>query len=178
MELESLTCDNCGARLDISPAANFVTCASCGSRLAIKRTPGAAYTEVLDRLDRRTERMAADLETIRLQNELERIDREWESEREQYMIRGRHGSGITPGAGSAIAGVVGGLAAAAFGVFWMSMAASMSAPAFFPLFGLVFIAIALGGAAYTVLKTVLYTGAERDYQQRREEILAQLDRRR
>jgi hypothetical protein len=54
----------------------------------------------------------------------------------------------------------------------------MGAPAFFPLFGLIFIAIALGGAVYTVVKTMQYTEAEREYQRRREEILVQLNCRR
>lgn len=45
-------------------------------------------------------------------------------------------------------GAIGGLAVAAFGVFWVITAASMGAPSFFVGFGVVFILMALGGAAY------------------------------
>lgn len=177
MKLESLTCNNCGAPLQVSTRAHFVTCASCGSRLAIKRTTSAIYTETLKRLDRRTARMERNLQSIRLQAQLERIDREWEMTREQYMIRGRYGAQTTPGIGAAIVGVVVGLLAAAFGVFWTTIAATMGAPEFFPLFGVVFIVVALGGTAYNVLKTGQYIGAEGEYQRRREKVLRQLERR-
>ena len=60
MELETLSCNNCGAPLEVPPGANFVTCAHCGSRLAIKRTDNASYTEVLDQIGQRTERMSED----------------------------------------------------------------------------------------------------------------------
>lgn len=45
-------------------------------------------------------------------------------------------------------GGIAGLVAAAFGVIWMIFAASIGAPVPFVLFGLLFIAMALGGAAY------------------------------
>ena len=34
----------------------------------------------------------SDVWQIRLQNELERLDREWETERKWYLLRGRRGS--------------------------------------------------------------------------------------
>ena len=55
---------------------------------------------------------------------------------------------IKPGRGPSMGGAVGGLAAAAFGVFWTIMASSMGAPGFFVAFGVIFILMALGGAAY------------------------------
>ena len=41
-----------------------------------------------------------------------------------------------------------GIAVAGFGVFWTIMAASMGAPGFFVLFGVVFVLIAIGGVVY------------------------------
>lgn len=45
-------------------------------------------------------------------------------------------------------GAIGGLAAAGFGIFWTISASNMGAPGFFVLFGVVFVLMGLGGAAY------------------------------
>jgi hypothetical protein len=72
-----VTYNKCGGALDIPAAARFVTCTYCGSRLEVHRSGGAAYTEVLDAIEQRTERIAEDVGHIRFQNELEQLDREW-----------------------------------------------------------------------------------------------------
>src|SRR5262245_6916663 len=102
MQLESLLCNHCGAPLQVPPDANFVICASCGSQLAVKRTPTVVYTEVLRKLDQRTRQMAADLRDLRLQSELEQVDREWEDERQQYLARSRSGWAREPTRGGAV----------------------------------------------------------------------------
>jgi VIT1/CCC1 family predicted Fe2+/Mn2+ transporter len=43
----------------------------------VRHSESAAYTEVLSRIDLRTDRMSADLAALRVQGEIERIDREW-----------------------------------------------------------------------------------------------------
>ncbi len=55
---------------------------------------------------------------------------------------------MKPGRGPSLAGVFGGIIAALFGVIWTIGAASMGAPAIFPLFGVVFILAAIGGVIY------------------------------
>src|SRR5262245_34344788 len=115
MTLESLSCNHCGAPIEVPAAAKYATCAHCGSRLAIRRTGTAAYTEVLEEISDRTARMEKDLGAIRLQNELERIDREWQTHRERFMVHHKNGSSGPP---NATAGLIGGALAAAFGVFW------------------------------------------------------------
>jgi hypothetical protein len=55
---------------------------------------------------------------------------------------------VKRGRGPSAMGGIGGLVAAAFGVVWTVGALSMGAPAFFALFGVGFILLALGGAAY------------------------------
>src|SRR5437764_601090 len=91
--------------------------------------------------------LADQLGEVRYQNELARLDREWEAERERYMITDRYGRRYlpTPGMGIGMA-IVGGV----FGVLWTVMAVAItgSAPdvgafsiakAVFPLFGVVFV---------------------------------------
>jgi hypothetical protein len=57
---------------------------------------------------------------------------------------------IKPGRGPSFGGVVGGIIAAVFGVIWTIGAASMGAPPFFALFGVVFVLVAIGGTAYNL----------------------------
>src|SRR2546423_1344686 len=146
---ESLSCNNCGAPLEVPTGARYVTCAHCGSRLAIKRTESAAYTEALEDIDRHAQHMSSDLEAIRLQNELEQIDREWQIEREQYLTRSRDGSTGVPSKGITAGGIVGIVLVIGFLIFWIALASAgaLAAGAFgfgfggispvwcFPLFG-------------------------------------------
>jgi uncharacterized membrane protein len=55
---------------------------------------------------------------------------------------------IKPGRGPSFMGGVGSIAAIIFGIFWTIMAASMGAPIFFLLFGVIFIALGLMLAVY------------------------------
>jgi ABC-type transport system involved in cytochrome bd biosynthesis fused ATPase/permease subunit len=84
MEVQSLSCNGCGAALDVGPATNFVTCAHCGSRLAVRRTPSSAYTEVLGEIAGHTAQMADNLDIIRLKSELELLDVAWTNKRAEF----------------------------------------------------------------------------------------------
>ncbi len=96
MTLEPITCNNCGAALDVPPEANYVTCAYCGSRLEVKRTPSVVYTQVLQQIDERTQRLSADVGQLQLQNELDRIDGDWEQQRQRYLLGDRTSAIIEP----------------------------------------------------------------------------------
>ncbi len=78
MKVESLACNNCGAPLEVAETTKFATCTHCGSRLSISRSGSAAYTEVLAQIGQHTEQMSDDLTAIRLHNDLERLDRDWQ----------------------------------------------------------------------------------------------------
>ena len=47
-----------------------------------------------------------DLRRLQIQNELLRLDQDWESEREDYTLRGRYGSRIVPTESKSISGAV------------------------------------------------------------------------
>jgi len=168
MSLQSLTCGHCGGPLDVPGETRFVVCAHCGSRLEVKRTDSAIYTEVLEHLEQKTEQMAEDLHALRRQQELEQLDREWAMERSSLMTASQNGPPTAP---SAAAGVIGTVIAAGFGIFWTVQATRMRAPGFFPLFGLLFIAIAIFGGISTVVKADQYRSREAGYLRRREELL-------
>jgi hypothetical protein len=167
----AVTCGKCGAGLELPPDARFVTCTYCGSRLELHRTGGAAYTQVLDSIQQHTERIAGDVERIRRENELERLDREWMMQREQHMVSGKNGSRHVPGRAGSLAGAA---LAGVFGIFWTGLTISLGAPGFFPLFGLLFIAVAIIGGISAFTKAGDYEEAERAYQRRRAELFRQM----
>ena len=96
MELLSLACGHCGAPLEVPDGTRYATCGYCSSKLEVRRSGGAIYTEVLEAIQKRTAEIAGEVEILKLQNQLERIDREWQAEREKCMIRGKNGSVSEP----------------------------------------------------------------------------------
>lgn len=166
MELLSLNCNHCGAPLEVPSSARFVTCNHCNSKLAVKRTGSTTYTELLEQIDQRTEQLTEQVAHLSYQNEIHRLDREWELERERYMVTGKHGHRRIP---SETGSLVGGAVATVFGIGWMVFASQIGGGAF-ALFGLVFIGIAIFGSFNGVTKANRYRQAERRYRQRRESL--------
>lgn len=121
------------------------------------------------------ENLAAQLAETRYQNELERIDREWQIEREKYMVAGRYGRRHVPTVGMGRFTALGG---GIFGVFWTVMAFTITSGApdfgpfaiarvFFPLFG---IAFTIGAIVYGIHhsgRAEAYNQAFAAYQRRR-----------
>jgi len=169
MKLLALNCNQCGAPLEVPARAKFVTCNFCSTRLSVQRTDEVTYTEAIEEIQERTREMAEDLEDLKAQGELERLDREWVEKRDSLMTRGKDGSLSVPGKGTAIAG---GVIAMGFGVFWTLMASAMGAPSALPLFGLVFIGAGVIGMVTTLNKADAFGKAQRDYQAERKKLLA------
>lgn len=117
------------------------------------------------------------LEEITRQQEAARIDREWEREREGYLMTGRAGGGKYGGGYSyqyvpTVGGAIWtGLVAVFGGVLWMGFVFSSGGGAF-GLFGLVFLVFGLGFAFYQYTQAVAYEQAEADYKRRRARALA------
>jgi len=121
------------------------------------------------------DKLGEQLSEVRYQNELNRIDREWEIEKEKYMVADKHGRRHipTPGAGIATAAIGG-----VFGLFWTIMAFGITSGApdegpfqiakvFFPLFGVVFTVGSIGYGVYVTQKANAYNEAFAAYQRRR-----------
>ena len=168
----AVSCNKCGAGLEVPRGARFVTCTYCGTRLEVHRSGGAAYTEILESIEERTEQIAGNVEAIRWQNELERLDREWMLRRDALMVTDKRGGRHVPGRTGAI---VGSIIAAVFGTIWTGVAATMGAPGFFVLFGVVFIIVAIAGGLYSFGKAAQYEQAETVYSERRAELLRKMN---
>jgi hypothetical protein len=113
MKLITLSCNQCGGPLDVPEDAHFATCRFCTAQLAIEHSPTATFTRVLEALSRQTTDTARGLEVVKLQQELEQLDRAWEKshpDAERFVKTDR---------GTAALGVVF-LIAAAFLWIWLS----------------------------------------------------------
>jgi len=171
MTLVSVSCNSCGAALNVSNKSKFVTCNYCKSQLKVESSGETFYTEILDEI----KDVADDVETIKLQNQLERLDREWEMKCKSFMVRDNDGHEHIPTAGGSAAG---GIIAVVGGIIWMIFTASMPGdPAIFPLFGLVFIAVGVIGSFSNGSKASEYQTQKQQYDAKRRQLIKQLKNR-
>ena len=173
MKITKVCCQGCGADLEVDELIRFVTCNYCNARLEIVHDKTTTHSKVLEKIERQTEEMADDLKVIRLQNELEKLDREWAMKSESLMVTSKNGVKSKP---SKAASVGGGVFAILFGVLWMIMAASMGAPGIFPLFGLLFIGFAIFGMTKGGAKAGDYQAAYTLMNTQRQKILAEIEK--
>ncbi|MGB6223120.1 MAG: hypothetical protein WBG04_18975 [Haloferula sp.] len=150
----------------------FVNCNYCGAKLEVVHDSTTTHTRVLAKLEKQSEEMAGDLKVIRLQNELEKLDREWERETQGYMVTSRNGHRSVPSTGGS---VVGGVGAIIFAVIWMSLAGSMGAPTPFVMFGLLFIGIAIFGMAKSSSKAGAYQNGLSKMNERRAKLIREIE---
>lgn len=167
MDLTSISCGNCGAPLRVPAEARFVTCNHCQSHLAVKHSDSVTWTEKLGELDERTERLEDELSELRYETALQRLDREWERERETYMITSKNGHRHVPTVSGAI---FGGVVAGGMGLFFMIMMAGSRGGGAIGLFGLVFIVFGIGIAIHSYVKAQDYLAAESRYRRRRAQL--------
>lgn len=179
MQIEKISCNSCGAPLDVPSAANYVTCNHCSTQLSVRRTSNVTYTEQLNRLTEKTDELSDRLEDLTTQNAVAALDREWEFERKKHMVSTKHGEQIPTEAGSFGGGVV----IAIFGTLWTVIAFFMtqSAPdvgpftivkVVFPLFGVAFVVFGVMSSMASYDKAGKFRTAEARYKKKRNELLA------
>lgn len=170
MQIESVNCNSCGAPLEVGATTKFVTCVHCGSRLAIKRTASSAFTETLEKLDQKTDAMAQQLAELRYHAELEKIDREWEQERRQFLTTDKHGKTHEP---NAVGSIVLGLFMIVFGVIFAGTTFTSNAPCIVTMMG----ALIIGVGVFTVVtgpaKARRYLEAQTAHERRKAALSAQ-----
>lgn len=87
MKIIPVLCQRCGAPLEMADeSVRFVTCAHCSTPLEIVREATQSHSRILELIQATTEDHGRRLKVIELQNELERLDREWEGR--EVMIDG------------------------------------------------------------------------------------------
>ncbi len=172
MQAETVRCNSCGAALTVGPQARFVTCQYCHGQLEIKRNDSAIFTEEIARIAHNTDQMAESLEVIKLQNEIEMLDRA-AATRSISEMSGRY-SGGRNGAG--------GFLGLAFGIFFAVvclamavMASKNGAPGLF-----VFVPVGMGIfgliSAFAFFGKFMAQSQKRDdFQARRQALVQKLD---
>ena len=173
MKVTKVCCQGCGADLQIDESIRFVTCNYCNARLEVVHDATVTHTRQLDKIERNTAQMADNLKIIELQNDLERLDREWDNQRDGLLVRGKNGHVSEP---SAVGSFSTGIIVIVFGVFWIGMAVSHNAPVFFPFFGLAFIGFAIFNMIHGAAKAGVYKNQLGTYEIRRSQLINRLER--
>ena len=183
MKLEPLQCNHCGADIEVSPDTRFATCAHCGSKLVIVRTPSSAYTELAEKMTELSDRMHDHLKRANRRDELEDVEREWNREREKYMVANKQGIKHIP---TRTESAIGGTVITIFGLFWTVMALGITSrfsgfgpngfsplglvPYVFPAFGVLFIVLGIYQSVSAYNKASRYERAEAAYERRRRDL--------
>jgi hypothetical protein len=161
-------CIHCGANLKVANDATHVCCQYCNAELHVIHDGDRAITELVREMQ---QGLGQKLEVLRVQNELERLDREWTLERESYMVTQKGGGRSLPSAaGSIIMGII----AVGFMIFWIGGAGSMGAPTPFVLFGVVGLLVVVFATINGVYKANAHETAEQKYQSARDRLLREL----
>jgi hypothetical protein len=171
MDVVTVRCNSCGAPLEAGAQARFITCRFCNTQLEVKRTESSVFTEEMSRMARNTDQMAESLETIKLQNEIEMLDREAAAISGSDLSRNGPGSQNRPG------GVLGLAFAVFFAIVCFSMAGlagKTGAPGLFTLVPVGMGIFALVAATSGFLKSTDQAQKQDGIRRRREELARKL----
>ncbi len=161
METQSVRCNHCGAPLKVGRETRFVTCQFCNCELEVKRTESTIFTEEIAKISQNTERMAGSLEVLELQNELERLDREWTASNPVSFDNNGQPVGQT-GRGGAAFGM-------AFAIFFAVICFSMAgAASFLGPMGIIGL-VPLGMGIFAIVAAIMGIRSANDYETRRSE---------
>ena len=172
MKVTKVCCQSCGADLDVDESIRFVTCNFCGARLEIVHDETTTHSRLLQELGEKTDRMAGEIKVLRLQNELEQLEREWQTAREGLMISGKNGNRSVPSlAGSLFTGAM----MIIIGIIAMTALSNISQSGFTFVVPLMIIGMGVFSLIQGTSKASRYQTAEAAFKRRRSEKLRQLE---
>jgi hypothetical protein len=146
-------------------------CSSCGAPLTAPKCPFCGT--VTSSAPPPAAGTSRDLEILQVQNELARLDREFPA---GARLAADDDDDVAPTAASAAGAKLIMFAVPVFGVVWTISAASMGAPAIFPLFGVFFVLFGVLAARKAWTATDQTAARLAIYRARREELLERLER--
>ncbi len=175
IQLTAVACNNCGASLAIDDETRFVACTHCGSQLAVRREQGAAFTKTLLQISAHTSSMATNLEYLRLQNEIDELDREWKLWVETKVPNTSHLMPMTSFGACflvAFAAVIGAVVAALLLRFPIGVPKGIVAVigVGIPSFAAIFAAMGRSHATYCAKLKTAFAKREADYQWKRRQL--------
>ncbi|MCW1885933.1 hypothetical protein OKA04_14435 [Luteolibacter flavescens] len=86
MKITRVRCLGCGADLEIEDSIRVFNCTYCHARQEITRDAAADHTRLLETIARNTGQAADSLSVLELQNDLDRMDRQWKHEENGHKI--------------------------------------------------------------------------------------------
>ena len=166
MKVLNIACNNCGGPLEVPKKVRYLTCSFCDSRLEVQRSGSTYFTQVLEAVGD----IQQEIETLKLQGKLGRLDREWQEEREGLKVRDKHGYRHVPSqAGTVVMMVV--MMVGIIAMFGMSSSAGAGPPAGFLLIPAV-IVVLIG--AHQMGKAKKYEEGKTRYTRKRRELVREL----
>jgi len=174
--VESLMCNSCGAPLQVPTNANFIRCNHCQTQLQITRGDNATFTESIEQLNQTTEALRDQVSRLTQQQQIADLDRQWEFQREEFMVTGKNGHRRLPTEGGAL---VGGVVGVIFGLIWTIVTCGITSQIpfpiarIFPLFGIAIIAGGIYSAIQASTKATEYRAAYAQYLEQRKKLLNQ-----
>ncbi len=169
VQTETVTCSACGAPLSIPDNVEYVGCRFCQTQLHVQRNQSVVFTEVLQSLHRQTERLADNTEIIRLQQNIEFLDKEWKDESAEFTTTDSQGRTVFPD--KDLVAIEGKMMVAA------AVIGTVAVFFFYPLLsfvGLVCIVAVVGNNKLRQEKLARFEGKQAAYQQKRNDLLDQL----
>ncbi|PQO27184.1 zinc ribbon domain-containing protein [Blastopirellula marina] len=172
MKLIPLNCRQCGAPLSVPEEVRHVTCLHCGTQLAVVREGAAAYTEILEQLERRTSKIEQQFVDLRLQRQLDALEKDWAIEQKAFLGTDSDGEKFLPDKGPSIASGVAAAVVALVGMMFFLTIDDSSGLAQFHGTGFALLIGGVGVVRSWLLyrKRVAYDEAEERYLLRRAEL--------
>lgn len=173
MELVRLACNGCGADIEVTEDARFVTCRYCDAKLEVRHTEGATFTAVRDavkrveHVEKKTREIEEEVAELRAENDLLELEREWEAQRKDLMLKSKDGTLSEPTRTMAF-GV--GIGASIMGVTLMILVPIQGI-----LIGLGFIGFGILGGILFHGKAVKYEAALAEYEERRAALVDRVE---
>lgn len=97
MKTTRVSCQGCGAALEVHDLARYSTCAYCATKSEVVHETGAMQAQALEILERHNRRLSAEVNEHRLRNELLLLDQSWKALRQSWMEPDGRGGYYDPG---------------------------------------------------------------------------------
>jgi len=96
VKVTKVACQSCGANLTLDDSIRFVTCGYCSAQLEIVHDSSTIHSKILEDIVKRQNAVEAELNILRIEREIRRIERGWESYRQNLSSRAKDGSLVEP----------------------------------------------------------------------------------
>ncbi|MFO1094796.1 MAG: hypothetical protein U0992_16050 [Planctomycetaceae bacterium] len=185
MKLLTLTCQHCGAPLEVSTRVSQFQCLFCGSRLYVQWADSVARAEALDDESRRPVQQTKTPEQVRIEEEIDLLDDAWMKIRARFMIPDHEGQLRVPDKytiqGICGLGVTLGIAAMVSGFLlgWTRLRidpAYLSTSHMLPLAGVVMIVLVGAWSRIAYRRAVDFEVHQHAYQSERRRLFAELEK--